>query len=236
MLKIRSSGLRDISLPSTYISARKDMWQTYRSIGSLSSSEVKKNINPIIDEERRLYAPLGLEEIKFSLYNNSSPISFFDLGYDSNMLSSPPLSFFNTYLRLNYYDSQDPSSKRLVYQADLPFSYETSNVEPASPVFFVSNKNGAGKRHGFYLYYFDVEGDVDLFLETLFLDARVGRSIRLASYNAPVSVEDIPFAAFIKIPVYKISGDRFYGLDGQGKEFVHNGEKLEIKLFEINVL
>lgn len=87
---------------------------------------IDEAINPIIDYEKVKFFPFnGITEIIIKLHNSGStplyygdtmPTSTFNLGYSNDDVKFFRNRFKNSFIKLNFYDSPNPSDKRLVFQ------------------------------------------------------------------------------------------------------------------------
>jgi hypothetical protein len=135
---------------------------------------ITQAINPIDDYERVRFSPFnGITEIIIKLHNSGStplyygdtiPTSPFNLGYSNDDVKFRRNRFKNSFVKLNFYDSPNPSNRRLAFQqiiynqlnedqkdtngnllpiATMPVTYRI--VDPITKILGVSE--------GFYLYW-----------------------------------------------------------------------------------
>jgi hypothetical protein len=87
---------------------------------------IDESINPIIDYEKVRFYPFNdINEIIIKLHNSGStplyygdtiPASPFNLGYSNDDVKFRRNRFKNSFIKFNFYDSPNPSDKRLVFQ------------------------------------------------------------------------------------------------------------------------
>ena len=84
--------------------------------------ETQKAINPIIDYEKSKFIPYNqftsgnTSEIKIKLWNGSgSPLFYSDLGITNNDIKFRKKRFLNTFLRLSFYDSDQPTNSNFLF-------------------------------------------------------------------------------------------------------------------------
>lgn len=90
------------------------------------NDSIDEAINPIVDYEKVKFYPFnGINEIIIKLHNSGStplyygdtiPTSTFNLGYSDDDVKFFRNRFKNSFIKLNFYDSQNPSDKRLMFQ------------------------------------------------------------------------------------------------------------------------
>jgi hypothetical protein len=135
---------------------------------------IDEAINPIDDYEKVKFYPFnGINEIIIKLHNSLNtplfygdtvPTSTFNLGYSNDDIKFLRNRFKNSFIKLNFYDSPNPSDKRLVFQqiiynqlnedqrdgnknllpvATMPITYRI--VDPITKILGISE--------GYYLYW-----------------------------------------------------------------------------------
>lgn len=87
---------------------------------------IDEAINPIDDYEKVKFYPFnGINEIIIKLHNSGNtplfygdtvPTSTFNLGYSNDDIKFLRNRFKNSFIKLNFYDSPNPSDKRLAFQ------------------------------------------------------------------------------------------------------------------------
>jgi len=138
------------------------------------NNAIDEAINPVDDYEKvKFYPSNGINEIIIQLYNfdntplyygDTVPTSTFNLGYSNDDIKFLRNRFKNSFIKLNFYDSPNPSDKRLVFQqiiynqlnedqrdgnknllpvATMPITYRI--VDPITKILGISE--------GYYLYW-----------------------------------------------------------------------------------
>lgn len=87
---------------------------------------IDESINPIVDYEKVRFFPFnGINKIIINLNNTGStplyygdtiPTSPFNLGYSDDDVKFRRNRFKNSFIKFNFYDSPNPSDKRLIFQ------------------------------------------------------------------------------------------------------------------------
>lgn len=181
-------------------------------------TEIKKNINPIIDYEKVRLEPIiiinGLEvkvdnityQVHFKNNDDYNPLSFYsEIGFNNSDILFRKNSFKKTFLKLNFYDSDIQTSQRLIsFNTLYPelnnlYSDNANGSISANqlPITFnlgntLINKNKKGE--GYFLYHFKDEVvenlPKELYMRADFNNAKTGVRTRLMSTNIPNNTID----------------------------------------------
>ena len=80
---------------------------------------VLNSINEIIDSEKVLYYPIQVDEFVFFIKENNVQKYYGDYGFTQQDVNTNSNRFKKTQLRINFFDSSNPSNQNLIYQLNL---------------------------------------------------------------------------------------------------------------------
>jgi hypothetical protein len=201
--------------------------------------ETEKAINPIIDYEKTRYTPidsnnLPIEKIVYVL-DFSGQTTYGQIGYSDDDIKYNKSNFTNSYLNLNFYDSDNPLIQNLVgnvtlftqiKSSDLYQSGSTNvsigNVLPASqiPVMFVLenptvNRRGFGE--GFHLYGYKDELNINeskyLYMRASYNNAKSGSSTNLMVKTTPQPIDLLVHELYTRYILTRTNDGFYYKID-----------------------
>lgn len=181
-------------------------------------------VNPIFDNELAYFSPLGFNDIEIYLKENNNQLFFSDLNFNNTDLTSLTNRFINSFLRINFYTSKDPSNQTLFYQVDL-----NNQIDSSSPIsadqqavkYKIYNPNtNIGKQVnslGYKIPFFknpnNFQFPVNLYAEFSYLNAINGQIIRLISSNDTINFENLYSKLYVKYNLNKINDFFVYTID-----------------------
>ncbi len=209
--------------------------------------EVEKSINPIFDYDKVRFLPTDannnpIKEIIYSL-NFSGSTNYGAIGYENNDIKFLKNNFKESFLQLNFYDTDNPLNQRLITYITMFCKLNSNDLlpsenlqisaygsviggpgqpKPASqiPINFIVNnplKNKSGFAEGFHLYDYKDELKIGetkyLYMRASFKNAKSGKSTNLMVNNSPQSVELLVHELYTRYILTRTSNGYFYSID-----------------------
>lgn len=201
--------------------------------------ETEKAINPIIDYEKTRYMPidssgLPIEKIIYVL-DFSGQTTFGNIGYSNEDIQFGKSNFRNSYLNLNFYDSDNPLIQNLVGNITVFTQIKSSDLYqvgsnsisigqtlPADqiPIMFVLenpmvNKRGFGE--GFHLYGYKDELNINetkyLYMRASFNNAKLGSSTNMMVKSSPQSIDMLIHELYTRYILTRVNDGFYYKID-----------------------
>lgn len=204
-------------------------------------------VNPIFDNELTYFSPLGFNDIEINLKDNGNTLFYSDIGFNNTDLSSLTNRFINSFLRINFYTSKDPSNQVLFYQVDL--NNQISNdadllVDQQAVKYKIYNPNSnIGKQVnslGYKVPFFKNPNNytfpVSLYAEFQYLNAINGQIIRFISSNDVITFNNLYSKLYVKYNLNKINDTFVYTIDSSDRLISNVANNLVINLNILNVL
>jgi len=226
-------------------------------------SEVKKAINPIIDNEKTRFLPINkigetINKITYQL-NLNGKLTYADIGFTDNDIKFNVESFKQTFLNLAFYDSDNQLTQNLISfitiyptltSMDLYQAGENGPLgqpKPASQIFLtfvVENPiiNPRGNSQGYHIY--DYKDDVtlsgapkELYMRGTFKNAKTGKSTNLMVNNKALPIDDLINNLHTKYILVKKNNGFYYTIDNTySKNISYITNNVIVKLYEILAL
>lgn len=203
--------------------------------------EKEKAINPIFDNEKYPFYPRflggGGVDVNSYIVEYVTKLTLDKLGltYEDVFFNRNP--FRKTYLRLNFYDSRDSKTQRLLHRETLHLKinddwFLNGELKPFNtiPVSFVGNFQNLKYRsimgEGYQFYWHKNNLPYTLYMKPTIMNAKTGNAMRLYSSNVtissppslPVAVESGGYG-YIQCDFYNDFSSRqkyYYKLNGDG--------------------
>lgn len=206
-------------------------------------TEVENAINEILDYDKVRYMPITNSGIPINaiiydlklLNSNGSYVNFYgDVGYEYDDVKYSKNSFTNSFLRLSFYDSDNPMIQNLVGYTtlfsrlstiDLLSGSTTSSLGLPKPInqiplnFTVENPliNKRGFSEGFHLYYYRDGlkiGDTKyLYMKASYNNAKSGKLVNLMVKNTPQNIENLVHEIYTRYKISRTTTGYFYEID-----------------------
>jgi hypothetical protein len=197
--------------------------------------ETEKNINPIIDYEKTRFIPLdlNLNELDKIIYQVTftAGTTYANVGFNDNDIKLKKENFKQTFLNLDFYDSDNPLTQNLITTITLYTRLKSSDLEgfnspngyvgrpkPANeiPIEFVSENptfNQRGNFEGFFIYNYkdilNVGDEVFLYMKATFNNAKTGESTTMMVKQTPQQIDLLIHEQYTKYRLFRTS-DGFY--------------------------
>lgn len=206
-------------------------------------TEVENSINKILDYDRVRYMPLNKEDdlvstivYDLSLFNSNNQYTtvYGGIGFEYNDVKFRKKSFSNSFLRLSFFDSDDPMTQNLVGVTTLFSKLRTIDLltnssssiaglpKPINDIainFTVENPliNKRGFSEGFHLYYYSDSLNIGeskyLYMRANFNNAKTGKFVNLMVKDTPQSVDKIVHELYTRIIITRKSTGYYYKFD-----------------------
>lgn len=209
--------------------------------------ETKKAINPIIDYEKTRFLPINLNgnkiaEVKY-LVDLSGATTYGAVGFTDEDIKFKREVFKQTFLSLNFYDSDNPLSQNLITSVslfselsdgDLLPSVQTQlsiynqvigipgQPKPANqiPIMFTLSSpilKPMGLSEGFHLYYYKDEINIGtpkyLYMRAAFNNAKNGTSINMMVKNTALPIDVLIHELYTRYKLVRTTTGFYYEID-----------------------
>jgi len=232
--------------------------------------EVEKAINPILDYEKTRFTPIYFPTPNntsiFSLVRNitynvrvlgsagfpSSATMYSEIGMSNDDIRYGKKRYENSFLNISFYDTDKPTTQRLlsyidVYPRLIPINVAPSGLpKPANQIpvtFMLSNpvKDPAGFAEGFYVYNYRDEVTTnlpkELYMRARFNNASTGIITNMMTEGIPYFIDDLVNKLYTKYVLYRNNTGYYYAVDDTYSNNVSLvGNDLTINLYEIQAL
>ena len=238
------------------------------------SVETKKSINPIIDYEKVRFTPKLsngnlIDDLSFKLNFLKdgaylTPTHYSDIGFIDSDIQFRKSRFLNSFLRLNFYDSDIPTNQNLVSfitiysritRDDLiEFVDASGNVRVGSGLpknaneFIVRHKlnnpitKPEGFAEGFYLYHYKTEvnstAPTNLYMRAEFNNAATGKITKFITTNELLDINSVIKKLHVKYLLTRDNTGYYYSIDktyNNATNITETSTGLNLDLYEIRV-
>lgn len=214
-------------------------------------TEVEKATNPIIDYEKvrcsPVYTgttvPLVVSNVGYNLhfwestdYYNApapyAPTSYGQIGFTDDDLRFRKSRFKNSFIRLDFYDTDVLTDQRLISFIIIQPDIRLSDIQPNSQLYPVANKpisfnmgnplsNNEVFGEGFFIYHFKDEIisnlPKELYMRASFNNARDGRTTNMMTEpfdtNNPIQIDDLVDQLHTKYVLIREDTGYYYAID-----------------------
>jgi hypothetical protein len=207
-------------------------------------TEVENAINPIIDYEKVRFLPLDLQgtyidKIIYDVYllnPTQNYVGFYgDIGFTDDDIKFRKESFKQTFLRLSFYDTDNPLTQKLVTYTTLycrlnsgdylPYNTSVGIAGQPKPIgqipvnFELDNPilTPKGNSEGFYLYDYKDSLKIGeskyLYMKAVFNNAKTGKSVNMMVKSSAQAVEKLVHELYTKVKLYRTSTGFYYLFD-----------------------
>ena len=220
-------------------------------------AEINKSINIILDYDKVRFKPTVINNQSVSIINDIiynvhflnntnqyNPYSYFgDIGFDNFDVKFRKKAFINSFLRLNFYDTDVPTNQRLISFITLfpkinPTDYSTGGSSPWGTIIPVNNLktqfilgntliDRSLNGEGFFIYHYKDEVTPDLpkelYMRAEFNNAKNGKTVGMMSTNdTTITIDNLIVTTqgtsstnnvFTKYILRNINNQYFYEID-----------------------
>jgi hypothetical protein len=159
-------------------------------------SEKQKAVNPIVDIEKYPFYPsfpsINGGQANAYIIEYKTDLTLFDLGFTENDILFNRLPFKKTYLRLNFYDTKDSKTQRLIGRETVHLKidsnwYTNGQLQPLNTIYatFISNAQNSIYNsiygEGFNYYWYKTTLPYTIYVKPAVMNAKTGTVTRLYS-------------------------------------------------------
>jgi hypothetical protein len=199
--------------------------------------ETEKAINPIVDFEKTRFIPTDLNNnpINKVIYTVTftGGTTYGDIGFENNDVKFLKESFTQTFLNLNFYDSDNPLTQNLVTNITLYARLKSDDLQPIGsnivgqpkpvnqiPLVFVLENpttNPRGFSEGFFIYDYKDEVTIEqpkfLYMRASFINAKTGTTTNLMVKPDAQPIDMLIHELYTRYKLYKTDSGFYYQID-----------------------
>lgn len=205
--------------------------------------ETEKAINPIIDYEKVRFLPMDsagnhTNSVVYNvnmLNNNAYASDYASIGFTNDDIKFQTETFKQTFLNLNFYDSDNPLTQNLVNNITLFSRLTPNNLVPLSattgipgqpqpanqiPIQYVLESplfNPFGFAEGFYIYDYKDELGIGeskyLYMRASFKNAKLGTSTNMMVKNTPQPIDSLVHELYTRFKLTRTITGFYYEID-----------------------
>ena len=212
--------------------------------------ETEKAINEIIDYEKIRFVPINsldnqINSITYTV-DLSGLTTYGSIGFDDNDIKFQKESFKQTFLNLNFYDSNNPMNQNLILNITLfsqltefdlvPLNSSTGIAGQPLPANFIKIKyvlenpllNPLGFSEGYFLYDYKDELNVGdskyLYMRASFKNAKDGKSTNLMVKNTALPIDELIHQLYTRYVLTRTIDGYYFRIDDsyQGSNILTN--------------
>lgn len=203
--------------------------------------EIKKNINQIIDYEKIRFVPLDLNnnELEKIIYKVTftNGTTYGDIGFTNDDIVFRRENFKQSFLSLNFYDSDNPLTQNLINNITLysklkssdliGFGVTTNSIGTPKPVdeieveFVLENPTytNRGNYEGFFIYDYkdilDIGEEIFLYMRATFNNAKNGKSTNMMVKDTPQDIDILIHEQYTRFKLFRTNDGYYYKVDDE---------------------
>jgi hypothetical protein len=232
-IKTMTGDTISINLPITMTNQMVDQNELVKIV--FTDVQTQKAINPIVDYEKARYLPLDLNGnhidkviYQITLSSTTSGSTYADIGFTNEDITYETESFKQTFLNLNFYDSDNPLNQNLMFYITLFSELKNNDLlpngrpKPANqiPINYVLESpihNPRGFSEGYYLYDFKNDLNVGdskyLYMRASFNNAKTGKSTNLMVKKNAQSIDNLIHELYTRVKLTRDTNGYYYEID-----------------------
>lgn len=213
--------------------------------------EVQAAINPIQDYEKIRFVPAsGITEIIVNLKDSgTTPMTYDTFGYSNEDVFFRRNRFINSFIKLDFYDSPNPTKKRLAFQliifnqlnvdqrdingnllpiGNMPVTYRV--IDP------ITVRDGVSE--GYYIYWLKEPTEAYptyFYMTATYNNANDGKTTQLVSYDAAVPINEYNEINYVRYQLVSVGSLQEYSVDNTDRVITFNGNQMIINLYNTNL-
>jgi hypothetical protein len=196
--------------------------------------ETQKNINPIVDYEKTRFKPLDLnqKELEKIIYKVSFEAGnmYGNIDFNNDDIRLKKENFKQTFLNLNFYDSDNPLTQNLIANITLYTRIKSSDLQglgtlssgvpkPVNeiPIEFVLENplyKTDGNFEGFFVYNYKdilkIDEETFLYMKATFNNAKNGKSTPMMVKQQPQEIDKLIREQYTKYRLFRTSEGFYY--------------------------
>lgn len=219
---------------------------------SYLNDQVVSSINPIINSEQVAYYPIQVDEMVFYIKENNIQQYYSDFGFTQNDVDVYSNRFKKTELRINFFDSANPSNQTLIHQVSLNTQGNVYQRETNGDLFSVNNlplifnietpfknlkkrKNSLGYGIPFFKYPANYTLPLKVYASFSLLNALNGKTHRLYASDVALNISNLYEYLYIEYTLNMLNDNYFYTINSTNRLINTILLKKEITLNILNV-
>lgn len=210
-------------------------------------------INPVDDYEKVRFQPFnGITELQFHLKDKvGNPLTYQYFGFSNDDLKFQKNRFKNSFLRMSFFDSPNPSNQRMAFQTQLFNQINEYNRDingslldvSINPIIYkiidpITIRRGISE--GYYLYWLKnpkIDSyPLNFYMYPSFANAVDGKNTILVSNIGSTSINQYNSINFIKYTLTLGTGTNIYRPDPTNREISQSSNTLIINLHLTNIV
>lgn len=213
--------------------------------------EVENAINEIRDNEKVRFQPFsGYTEVVVKLMvSGSTELTYSDLGFTNEDLIFRRNRFTNSFLKLNFYDNNVLSNRRLAFQNLIYSQINEDQRDVNGDLLDVSNmpvtfritdpiQKPNGDSEGFYIYW--LKNDPDGYPKTFYIyfsygNASDGEEIQYLAYDGSIPINLYSSLNWVECRLSSIGNLNEYLLEDSNRTINYLSDRIEILLYPVNL-
>jgi hypothetical protein len=243
------------NLPKNQSTITIPIGQTFNSIDTSEvaenqfiDDEIVKVINEIQDFEKLRFVPFnGINEIIIQLKDSgSTPMYYDEFGLSNSDLLFQRNRFKNSFIKLNFYDSESPTNKKLIHQMIIYNQINSDQRDISNDLLDVSLMPityrlvdpitvRKGVSEGFYLYGLKTPIEAypnNLYMTATYNNANDGKTTQLVAYDSPVAINQYNEVNSVKYVLSSVGNMQEYSVDDTDRTIDFSGSQMIIKLYK----
>lgn len=224
-------------------------------------SETEKAINPIVDNDLVRFIPTNesgeiSNKLRYvlDLLGNKT---YGSIGFTDDDIKFEKNNFTNSFLNLNFYDSDNPLQQNLISFSTIFCALDQTDLvqangsiglgipKPANEIYLVFDldnplANSRGLSEGYYLYglksSLNIGESRSLYMRASFKNSKTGKVTNLMNANVSVPIDQVMTKLYTKYILYRTATGYYYKLDTTYSNNISiNGISTNINLYQIQV-
>jgi len=214
--------------------------------------EVNAAINPIQDFEKMRFIPFsGFTEIIINVKDTGvTPLTYDTFGYSNEDLKFRRNRFINSFVKLDFYDTPNPTNQKLAFQIiifnqlnkdqrDINGELLNVNIMPITYRLVDPIKIRNGVSEGFYIYWLNNPLEsypTNFYMYATYNNANDGIVTNLVSYDAPVAINGYNDINYMKYTLSNVNNLREFSIDNTNRVISFNNNQIIINLYLTDIL
>lgn len=250
-------NLRDLGANSSYI--KIPIGQTFQSVDTSEvaetqfiEDEIEKAINPVQDYEKMRFVPFsGITEIVINLMETGLTMMTYDtFNYTNEDINFRRNRFKNSFVKLNFYDSANPTNKQLAFQMVLYNQINQDQYDIYGNLLDVSLMPityrlvdpitiRVGISEGFYLYWYKNPMEVypnNFYMSATYNNAADGLTTQLVAYDGLIPINLYNNINNVKYVLSSVGNMQQYSVDNNNRTIEFIGSQMIINLYKAKLI
>ena len=215
------------------------------------NEEVEKAINPTIDYEKVRFVPFsGYTEVYVRLMKSgSTELTYSDLGFTNDDLKFRRNRFTKSFVKLNFYDTNNLSNRRLAFQSFLFSQINEDQRDVNGELLDVTNMpvtfrltdpitRPEGVSEGFNLYWLKRPSSpypLDFYMYASYNNASDGVESQFLAFDGQIPINLYSGLNWVRYRLTSIQNNNEFSIDDSNRSINFLSDKIEILLYPLNL-